>query len=120
MAGASATEGSPEKAMPDWADWAGEHRLGPYSLGVEEEVMLVEPGSWELTNRAEDVLFGHGSSSPTSWPRARRTRELGCEAELALVGELSRRKRVTHQLAIARRVGELPRVLETLADEFCA
>jgi glutamate---cysteine ligase / carboxylate-amine ligase len=47
---------SPEQPMPDWADWAGEHRVGPYSLGVEEEVMLVEPGSWELANRAEDVL----------------------------------------------------------------
>jgi hypothetical protein len=42
--------------MPDWAQWAGGHELGPYSLGVEEEVMLVEPGSWEVANRAEDVL----------------------------------------------------------------
>ncbi len=42
--------------MPGWAAWAGEHEVGPYSVGVEEEVMLLEPGSWELANRAEDVL----------------------------------------------------------------
>ena len=42
--------------MADWAAWAGEHEVGPYSVGVEEEVMLLEPGSWELANRAEDVL----------------------------------------------------------------
>jgi carboxylate-amine ligase len=56
IAGASAAEASPERALPDWARWAGAHELGPYSLGVEEEVMLLEPGSWELANRAEDVL----------------------------------------------------------------
>jgi carboxylate-amine ligase len=43
-------------AVPAWAVWAGEHEVGPYSIGVEEEVMLVEPGSWELANRADDVL----------------------------------------------------------------
>lgn len=42
--------------LPRWAEWAGEHRVGKYSLGVEEEVMLVEPGSWELAYRIDDVL----------------------------------------------------------------
>jgi glutamate---cysteine ligase / carboxylate-amine ligase len=54
--GTSASQGNPQGAMPDWATWAGEHEVGPYSVGVEEEVMLLEPGSWELANRAEDVL----------------------------------------------------------------
>jgi carboxylate-amine ligase len=43
-------------SLPTWAEWAGEHEVGKYSLGVEEEVMLVEPGSWQLAYRIEDVL----------------------------------------------------------------
>jgi carboxylate-amine ligase len=45
-----------DRPVPAWAEWAGEHQVGAYSLGVEEEVMLLQPGSWQLTNRAEDVL----------------------------------------------------------------
>jgi carboxylate-amine ligase len=43
-------------SLPAWAEWAGEHEVGKYSLGVEEEVMLVEPGSWQLAYRIDDVL----------------------------------------------------------------
>jgi carboxylate-amine ligase len=50
-AGADAPAG-----LPEWARWAGPHERGAYSLGIEEEVMLVEPGSWELAYRIEDVL----------------------------------------------------------------
>jgi glutamate---cysteine ligase / carboxylate-amine ligase len=45
-----------QSGLPEWARWAGSHETGTYSLGVEEEVMLVEPGSWELSYRIEDVL----------------------------------------------------------------
>jgi glutamate---cysteine ligase / carboxylate-amine ligase len=48
-------------SLPAWAEWAGEHEVGKYSLGVEEEVMLVEPGSWQLAYRIEDVLAAAGS-----------------------------------------------------------
>jgi hypothetical protein len=51
---------------------------------------------------------------------APHARELECEAELAGVRALARRNGCTHQLALARRVRELPRVLEMLAEEFCA
>ncbi len=46
-------------------------------------------------------------------------RELGCEAELGRVRDLSRRNGCTHQLALARRRGGPARVLEALAEEFC-
>ena len=49
-----------------WAEWAGEHECGPYSLGVEEEVMLIERGGWGLAYR-RDVLTGR--------PRPRRAAE---------------------------------------------
>jgi carboxylate-amine ligase len=48
-------------SLPAWAEWAGEHEVGKYTLGVEEEVMLVEPGSWQLAYRIEDVLAAAGS-----------------------------------------------------------
>ncbi len=60
---AEATRARPGSAHPSaqtWAEWAGEHECGPYSLGVEEEVMLVEPGSWSLAYRIEDVLTAAG------------------------------------------------------------
>ena len=56
VVGSTGPAGSTDRLAPDWATWAGEHEVGPYSLGVEEEVMLLEPGSWELANRSEDVL----------------------------------------------------------------
>jgi glutamate---cysteine ligase / carboxylate-amine ligase len=36
-----------------WAEWQGSE---PYTLGVEEEVMLLDPGDWCLAQRIEDVL----------------------------------------------------------------
>jgi carboxylate-amine ligase len=55
-AGAGPAQRADGVATAEWAEWAGEHEAGPYSLGVEEEVMLVEPGSWELAYRIDDVL----------------------------------------------------------------
>ena len=52
----SAAEAREGPTAAAWAEWAGGHDAGPYSLGVEEEVMLVEPGSWALAYRIEDVL----------------------------------------------------------------
>lgn len=37
----------------DWHDWQAS---APYSLGVEEEVMLVDPVDWSLAQRVESVL----------------------------------------------------------------
>ena len=37
---------------PDWADWRASM---PYTLGVEEEVMLLEPEGWMLAQEADEV-----------------------------------------------------------------
>jgi len=42
--------------MPEWAQWQGPHSLGPYTIGLEEEVMLLTPGAWSLAHRIETVL----------------------------------------------------------------
>jgi glutamate---cysteine ligase / carboxylate-amine ligase len=39
--------------LPDWAVWKGGHE---YTLGVEEEVMLLNPHDWSLAQQVERVL----------------------------------------------------------------
>jgi len=39
-----------------WADWSPAGREAPWTVGVEEEVMLLEPNAWNLTSRSEEVL----------------------------------------------------------------
>ena len=41
---------------PAWAQWRGPHSLGPYTVGIEEEVMLLNPTAWSLAHRIETVL----------------------------------------------------------------
>jgi carboxylate-amine ligase len=41
---------------PAWATWAEPHRLGPYTVGIEEEVMLLDATSWALAHRIDSVL----------------------------------------------------------------
>jgi carboxylate-amine ligase len=42
--------------LPAWANWAPPHELGPYTVGIEEEVMLLDATSWSLAHRIESVL----------------------------------------------------------------
>jgi carboxylate-amine ligase len=42
-------------SMPGWAEWKPQE-LGPYTLGIEEEVMLLNPSAWSLTHQIETVL----------------------------------------------------------------
>jgi glutamate---cysteine ligase / carboxylate-amine ligase len=40
---------------PEWAEWRP-HELGAYTVGIEEEVMLLDPVAWSLAHRIESVL----------------------------------------------------------------
>jgi glutamate---cysteine ligase / carboxylate-amine ligase len=42
-------------AAVGWATW---QRSEPYTIGLEEEVMLLEPGAWSLAQRIDEVLPG--------------------------------------------------------------
>lgn len=42
--------------LPAWAAWAAPHELGPYTVGIEEEVMLLDEVSWALAHRIDTVL----------------------------------------------------------------
>ncbi len=52
-------------ALPAWATWAGPHELGPYTVGIEEEVMLLDQLTWALAHRIDSVLprLPHGRTS---------------------------------------------------------
>lgn len=42
--------------MTDWAHWNSDPSHPPYTVGVEEEVMLLDPESWSLAQAIADVL----------------------------------------------------------------
>jgi carboxylate-amine ligase len=43
-------------SRPAWARWAAEGTAGDFALGVEEEIMLLEPGGWALAHEIDRVL----------------------------------------------------------------
>ena len=45
-----------EPRLPEWATWNEAGAANPWTLGVEEEIMLLDPESFELADRNEDVL----------------------------------------------------------------
>jgi carboxylate-amine ligase len=45
-----------ESRLPDWAEWSSDPARAAWTVGVEEEVMLVEPGTWALAHRIDDLL----------------------------------------------------------------
>jgi len=44
------------KTMPDWAKWPEPNKLGSYTIGIEEEVMLLTSGNFALANRINAVM----------------------------------------------------------------
>ena len=43
-------------SLPDWAAWSPDAAAAPFSVGVEEEAMLLDPVTWAPASRIEDVL----------------------------------------------------------------
>ena len=42
--------------LPGWAHWNPSTAAAPWTVGMEEEVMLVDPDDWSLASRIDDVL----------------------------------------------------------------
>src|SRR4051794_5563533 len=42
--------------LPQWAHWNPVAAMAPWTVGVEEEVMLLDPTDWTLASRIDDVL----------------------------------------------------------------
>ncbi len=43
-------------ALPAWAEWNAAAAATPWTVGIEEEVMLLDPRDWSLASRIDDVL----------------------------------------------------------------
>jgi glutamate---cysteine ligase / carboxylate-amine ligase len=43
-------------SLPAWATWSAEGTPTDYTLGVEEEIMMLEPGAWSLAHEIDRVL----------------------------------------------------------------
>ncbi len=43
-------------SLPAWARWGAEGSPSDYTLGVEEEIMMLEPGGWSLAHEIDRVL----------------------------------------------------------------
>jgi glutamate---cysteine ligase / carboxylate-amine ligase len=44
------------RALPEWAAWNAVSAESPWTVGLEEEVMLLDPHDWSLASRIDDVL----------------------------------------------------------------
>jgi carboxylate-amine ligase len=80
-----------EEVMPAWAAWRPEAAEAPWTVGLEEEVMLVTPGDWLPASRCEDVL----AALPDTFADCARSETHGSALELgtaphATVGEGAR------------------------------
>jgi carboxylate-amine ligase len=42
--------------LPGWAAWSEAAAAAPWTVGIEEEVMLIDPRGWALASRADEVL----------------------------------------------------------------
>jgi glutamate---cysteine ligase / carboxylate-amine ligase len=48
--------GTPTSQLSSTRGWAAWQRSEPYTIGLEEEVMLLDPKDWSLAQRSDDVL----------------------------------------------------------------
>jgi carboxylate-amine ligase len=48
--------GTPADQLSSARGWAAWQRSEPYTIGLEEEVMLLDPDDWSLAQRSDDVL----------------------------------------------------------------
>ncbi len=43
-------------ALPEWAHWNADPARPAWTVGIEEEVMLLDPEDWSLAHRIDDLL----------------------------------------------------------------
>src|SRR3954463_304278 len=41
---------------PAWARWSSDAAVTPWTIGLEEEVMLLDPLTWSVANRIDEAL----------------------------------------------------------------
>ena len=89
-------------SLPGWADWQADHDRPAWTVGIEEEVMLLEPGSWDLAHELDDLLplLSTGLTEKVS------AETHSCTLELAGGIHVGVRTAVQELLALRRRLAE--------------
>jgi carboxylate-amine ligase len=47
-------------SLPSWSAWQSHSRSSAFTIGIEEEFMLLDPRDWSLASRSDEVLAGLG------------------------------------------------------------
>ena len=86
-----------DQQLPDWAHWTPSL---PYSVGTEEEVMLLEPGAWKLARDSEAVLeaLPRELASHVSAETHDAVLEIGTAPHPNVTGVDAELRRLRHQL----------------------
>jgi glutamate---cysteine ligase / carboxylate-amine ligase len=84
-----------------WADWSDAGREAPWTVGIEEEVMLLEPNAWNLTSRSEEVLAALPAemSARTAAETHGSALELATEPHADIAGAIDQLRRLRSELA---------------------
>jgi carboxylate-amine ligase len=96
-----------EGSVPAWARWNENAAAAPWTVGIEEEVMLVSPETWLPVSRCEDVL----AAFPDDLAACARAETHGSALELATVPH-------TTVGAAAAQLTELREVLSSVLEEL--
>jgi glutamate---cysteine ligase / carboxylate-amine ligase len=91
-------------ARLDWARWNADAERPAWTVGIEEEVMLLDPASWALAHRIDDLLPGLSPALAGSVSAETHA----CTLELA----------TGVHLGVRAAVGELFALRTALADEL--
>ncbi len=87
--------------LPSWASWNPIGAERPWTVGIEEEAMLLEPRGWTLVNRVDDVLASlppglHGRASAETHACAVELASRPHGHVAAAAGDLVRLRRSLH------------------------
>jgi gamma-glutamyl:cysteine ligase YbdK (ATP-grasp superfamily) len=44
------------KPLPEWSAWRADQRSTQFTIGIEEELMLLDPRDWSLAFRSDEVI----------------------------------------------------------------
>lgn len=58
MSGTNGMTGGATRSLPEWAAWRPDPSAAELTVGVEEEVMLLDPATWSLANRSAELATG--------------------------------------------------------------
>jgi carboxylate-amine ligase len=47
-------------SLPAWSAWQSDSASSAYTIGIEEEFMLLDPRDWSLASRSDEVIAGLG------------------------------------------------------------